>query len=101
MIRATTPTLTFQLPFDVLEFCDKILITLAQDNENIFDKTENDVEINGKEIKLSLTQEETLKFNPNGMVSVQVRVLSKGGEALASNIMYLRVCDVLNEEVLK
>ena len=101
MIRATTPTHEFVLPFDYEQFVGKILITYSQDDEIVVEKTENDIAIVGNSISIKLTQEETAVFKPNKYVKVQVRILTLGGEALASDIISKPVCDVLNDEVLK
>jgi hypothetical protein len=50
---------------------------------------------------VKLTQEETLKFDSVQTVSVQVRVLTVGGDALASDIMRTTADRLLENEVLE
>ena len=49
-----------------------------------------------------LTQEETKRFSakPKNMVDIQVRALTIGGDAMASDKKSISVQDVLNDEVL-
>jgi hypothetical protein len=100
MIRATTPTHTFELPFDYEQFVSKILITYKQGKDIILEKTENDISFSGNTVSFELTQEETNLFNGEMIVDIQVRVLTKGGEALASETWHKTVNDVLNDKVL-
>ena len=100
MIRATTPTHSFELPFDYEQFVGKILITYKQGNNIILEKTENDISFSGNTVSFELTQEETNLFNGEMIVDIQVRVLTKGGEALASDTWHKTVIEVLNDKVL-
>lgn len=99
MIRATTPTHRFTLPFDYAQYVKKILITYSQRGEIVLEKHENDVQIDGNIVSYKLTQEETKLFS-NGDVRIQVRVLTLNNEALASEQYTLPVTNVLNDEVL-
>lgn len=99
MIRATTPTHRFTLPFDYNTYVKKILITYSQSGEIVLEKKENDVQIDGNIVSYTLTQEETKLFS-NGYVSVQVRVLTLNNEALASEKYSMHIDNVLNDEVL-
>ena len=99
MIRATTPTHRFTLPFDYNTYVKKILITYSQSGEIVLEKKENDVQIDGNIVSYKLTQEETKLFS-NGYVSVQVRVLTLNNEALASEKYSMHIDNVLNDEVL-
>lgn len=99
MIRATTPTHRFTLPFDYNTYVKKILITYSQRGVIVLEKHENDVQIDGNIVSYKLTQEETKLFS-NGDVSVQVRVLTLNNEALASEKYSVHIDNVLNDEVL-
>lgn len=99
MIRATTPTHKFILPFDYNTYVKKIAIAYVQNGRTILKKTESDVEVNGSTVSYKLTQEETKRFI-SGNVRVQVRVLTLNNEALASEQYTLPVTNVLNDEVL-
>lgn len=99
MIRATTPTHTFTLPFDYNTFVKKIVITYSQNGEIVLNKTEKDIVVNGNAISVKLTQEDTVKFVADS-VKIQLRVLTLGEDVLVSQIFNETVRDVLNDEVL-
>ena len=85
MIRGTTPTLTFQLPFA----CSQITalnIAFAQKNQIVLEKTLRDCSMDGRTITVRLSEEETLRFNSSQVVELQLR-LACGETKLASNIM--------------
>lgn len=99
MIRATTPTHKFTLPFNYTQYVKKILITYSQKGNIVLEKNENDVQIDGNIVSYKLTQEETKLFS-NGDVRVQVRVLTIDNDALASKEQTVHIDNVLNDEVL-
>ena len=112
MIRATTPKHVFIFETDPSDYA-KILITYVQNGRKIFEKTKDDLTIEETvapcdETKtvysawFRLTQEEAnmFKAGAGNQVSVQVRVLTTSGEALASDKKTFGVQDVLNDEVL-
>lgn len=102
MKRATTPKHTFTLPFSYSEYISKLLITYKQGVQIILTRSEEEVEVeNDREIIVELTQEETKGFSPNIPVLIEIRALTIGGDAIASDIMETRVENVLNDEVLK
>lgn len=100
MIRGTTPTHIFNLPVDTSTL-KEVRITYEQFQRAVIEKTETDVQMEGKTITLTLTQEETLKFKHTSKVRVQLKVLTTTGAALASPIKELSVDEILNEEVLE
>lgn len=100
MYRATTPTHTFELPFDYEQFVDKILITYKQGNDIILEKTETDIEHDKKTVSFQLSQEETNLFSGDSVVRIQVRVLTKGGESIVSEEIQIMAKEVLNDKVL-
>ena len=53
----------------------------------------------GHQISVKLTQEETFLFNPKLHIEAQVRVLTVDGEAMTSDIMRINPYRVLGEEV--
>ena len=105
MIRATTPIHQFIFDTDP-ELFDRILITYAQNGRIVLEKEKEDLtfEEQTEEGKypayVRLTQEETKLFSER-TVNIQVRVLTQGGEALASDKKAIKVEDVLNDEVLE
>ena len=99
MFRATTPTHIFSLPFET-SLLKKILITYKQDDAIILEKTEADCTLDGNDVKIVLTQEETLLFDTENRVFIQLRILTTDGKALASDIESKWAEACLNEEIL-
>lgn len=99
MIRGTTPVHTFTLPLDT-QMVKSIQIIYAQRGEVKLLRGSDDVKMSGNEVTVTLTQEDTLAFDHEQRVEIQVRVLTLGGEALASNVMYVFCERLLSDEVL-
>lgn len=100
MYRATTPTHTFEIPFDA-EIIKDFIITYCQSEKIILEKRLSDCKIDGNIISVKLTQKETNLFDKSINVEMQMRVLTKGGDALASQIISKPCWRVLNDEVLE
>lgn len=99
MIRGTTPTHTFTLPFDT-GTVECVKITYSQRGQVVLTKHRADVELAGNAIITRLTQEDTFRFDCAVDVSIQIRVLTTDGSALASKIMRISVDRCLDNEVL-
>lgn len=99
MIRGTTPTHIFTIPFDTDTIAD-LRISYAQCGKEVVVKTLKDAKLNGATITVDLTQEDTLKFDCSKQVLMQVKVLTLGGEVLSSDIIVVNVGQCLNSEVL-
>ena len=99
MFRATTPTHIFTLPFETNQL-QKIRITYQQCGKTVLQKTEVDCTLTGNEIKVKLTQEETLLFAPDVRVHIQLRVQTTAGQVMASDIEKVLPRACLDEEVL-
>lgn len=104
MIRATTPTHRFIFDQNP-DLFEKILITYAQSGRIVLEKGKDDLTFEEQSEEqypayVQLTQEETNLFRTSP-VTVQVRVLTTGGEVLASEKKTIKVEDVLNDEVLE
>ena len=99
MFRATTPTHIFALPFDT-SLLQEIRITYQQNERTVLQKTEADCTLTENEIKVTLSQEETLLFTSGKRVSIQLRVLTTAGQVMASEIEKVSVKACLDEEVL-
>lgn len=103
MIRGTTPTHRFALPFDPAEM-KELLLTYAQDGAIVLERRGEELSFSGRDgdwaVSHRLTQSESGLFRPGEPVRIQLRVLTQNDEALASEIVTVRVEDVLNDEVL-
>lgn len=101
MRRATTPTHEFELLDLDPTLISKIRITYAQSGKIIVTKNKEDITFEGNVAKVRLTQEETIKFDENKIVKIQIRVLTLGNDAPASEIMKIPCLEVLDDEVMK
>lgn len=99
MIRGTTPKHTFTLPFDTSELED-VRVIYAQDDEVLFKKETADCTLDGNTVSVTLTQEETLKFDASKLAQIQLRVQTKGGDVLSTDVMVSYVGKCLDTEVL-
>lgn len=99
VMRGTTPTHIFNIPFEVSLIAD-LRICYAQDGKELFCKCKDDCTLDGSTISVTLTEEDTFKFECTKQLQVQVRVLALGGEVANSDIITLAVGQCLNKEVL-
>ena len=100
MIRGTTPTLTFKLPFQVSNLAE-YWITISQKYENIaINKTSEDCTADDDTITVILSQEDTLKLIGDKPVYIQIRALTTEDEALATKMWACAVDDILKEGVI-
>ena len=98
--QGTTPTHTFNLPFDI-SLLKIVSIAYAQNRKVLFVKRLPDLEVNGATMSVTLSQADTLQVDPNREVEVQVRVVTHNDEALASDIFTMSAERVLECEVLE
>ena len=99
MIRGTTPTHFFTTNIDASELTS-IMVIYAQGDNELFHKCIEDCTLDGNRFSVQLTQEETLKFDCNQKVQIQIRVLLNDGNAMASRPYVVSVEECLNDEVL-
>jgi len=128
IIRGTTPYHSFVLPLKAEEV-EQLWITYMQNNKVILHKTKDDVtitnvedlideslenasvedlteeELNGSQVVLHLTQEDTLAFTfwpaaEKNIIVIQVRLLTTDGEAYASDPTTERLMGVLKDGVI-
>ena len=97
--RATTPTHSFVLDIDP-SLISKILITYSQNNSEVLSKREDEITLDENVAKVKFSQEDTNLFEAGVGIEIQVRVLTTGGDALASDIFKKSCRQVLNDEVL-
>ena len=125
IIRGTTPYHNFILPI-LVEDIDVVYVTYLQNNEVILDKSSenNDFEITNlsdlenasmeelseeeqqsSQLTLHLSQEDTLQFGfypaaRKNIGVIQIRIVTKDGEAFASMPINERIFGVLHEGVI-
>ena len=86
MIRGTTPTITFNLPFqaNLITNCE---VYFAQDGVMKVVKYKDACEMSGKTLSVKLSQAETLLLDPEIQVEMQVRMVFEDGSVEATNIV--------------
>lgn len=99
MIRGTTPTLEFVLPFDT-SILVNAYVTFEQNGELVLEKTLEDCVCQENMISVKLTQEETLKLTSGSITEIQIRAKTADGDALASNIIRESTGRILKEGVI-
>lgn len=96
MIRGTTPTLEFTLPFNT-NILEEAWITFSQHNTVVLNKKLNECESEDQKLVIKLTQAETLMLDCEYNTEIQVRVRTKEGEALASDIITVSTDRILKD----
>lgn len=99
MIRGTTPTHIFAIPFET-NIISCVRIIYAQNDEVLFEKQTTDCTLTERTISTTLTQEETLLFDSKYLVQIQLRILLNDGSALASKVNYISLEKCLSNEVI-
>lgn len=99
MRRGSTQTLTLNTGIDCTNL-DKLDVSFAQRNKVILSKTLSDCTVDGTNIIVYLSEEDTLKFSSkNNPVQIQMR-FGIGNERFASGIKYINIEGVLKDGVL-
>ena len=97
--RGTNPENTFTLPFELVA-PQQIWLSYAQDDIVLIDKDKSSIVISGAELKVQLTQEDTLKLDHRKPVQVQVRILTADGAAIRSGIKEYSVSKILKDGII-
>lgn len=98
MRQGTTPTIQITINDIDLNEMQNIYVVFEQ-NGYILKKESSDLDIERNVISVLLSQEETLNFK-EGTCNIQLRMITKGGVAIASPIKTTKVYRVLNKEVI-
>ena len=98
MRQGTTPTIVINVNNIDLSELKSVYITFEQDGY-LLRKDMSQIEIEDDEIRITLTQEETLKFK-KGIVNVQLRAITQDGLVIASSIATTTVHRILDKEVI-
>lgn len=99
MIRGTTPTLEFTVPFDTSILAEAWVI-LSQKDKVVLYKQLKDCTCNERKLIVHLTQEETLLLDCKCITEIQIRARTLEGEALASDIMTADTGRILKDGVI-
>ena len=103
MIRGTTPTFLYNLPFSasIIKSAEITIEHVDNFKKVLMTKTLEDCELGEKSISTTLTQEETLQLPASATILVQLRVLTKDNKALATEPEAVKVTKLLAEGVIK
>lgn len=100
MFKGTTPTHTFEVDIDT-DVIKEVKIIYSQRDKEVLVKRTDECTIESGLISTRLSQEDTFLFESNTIVSIQVRVLTTGGDALLSDLIMTSVGKCLDDEVLE
>lgn len=103
MIKGTTPTLHFNLPFSTeLVKTAEIVLEYMDANKSVqIVKGFDECEIGETSIATVLSQEETLQLPAPSIANVQLRILTIDDIALATEIQKVSVKRLLKEDVIE
>lgn len=99
IVQGTTPRHTITLPIPTANVkCARFIY--SQDGQVKVKKATEDITMDGNDVSVRLTQEDTFSFDTDMRVKLIVRVLTDGGDALTSDPVYMAVrgcddCEVL------
>lgn len=97
--RGTTPTQTFELPFNT-SLIREVIISYVQRGKVLFDKRRADCTFEGNIISFRLTQEETFMFDDKHVLTIEMRFIFEDGTVDAANDIITSVDGIYNEEVM-
>lgn len=98
-MRGTTPTHTFNLPLDTA-LLKSVRIIYAYNGSPVLVKNTDQCTLEGNTVSVKLTQEDTLSFKNNVLIDIQLRALTKEGDALRSGVYSRHSGILLDDEVL-
>lgn len=75
-------------------------VTFEQKGETKVERTLEGCEVKGEKLLVTLTQEETLGFDIDDLVRMQVKFIDFDGNVSASQIIQKSCFEILNEEIL-
>lgn len=101
MIRGTTPTFKLRLKDTSIDLtkADNIYVSFSQKSVRLM-KSGEDLEVNGNEVDVYLTQEDSLKF-VDGEVEIQINWTYDDGSRACTNIVTINVSKNLIGRVLE
>lgn len=99
MIRGTTPTLEFTIPFET-SLLAEAWVTLSQGGVEVLNKELEDCTCDTYKLTVRLTQEETLLLDCDCMTDIQLRVRTLTGDALASDVITEYTRRILKDGVI-
>lgn len=99
MIRGTTPTICFKLPFDNEQIAE-CWLTISQRGQEVLTKEKGDITYDGEKYSVKLTQEDTLMLDDDQYAEIQLRIRTASGDAIASRVKQIAVEEILKDGVI-
>lgn len=99
MIRGTTPYFGFSLPLPYDQI-DAGFITFSQNGTVVLDRENDTWIVEDRKASIHLTQEETLSFNADAAVEIQLAIKTTDGEVMRSNIKRTTAERILKNEAI-
>lgn len=97
--RGTTPINIFEVDVDLRDAV-VVWLTYKQNSKIVIHKDKADLEIEENEVRVQLTQEETLALKDSAPVRMQFRARYADDNAIKSNIMQATVEEILEGGVI-
>lgn len=103
MIKGTTPTIRYNLPFQssLIKTAEIVLAYVDSNKQVLIVKDKSVCTLGEDSIEAVLTQEETLQLPAPSTVEVQLRILTVDGTALATVPEKVLVKRLLKEDVIE
>jgi hypothetical protein len=103
MIRGTTPTIRYNLPFQssLIKSAEIVLEYVDANKKVLIEKKTEDCTLQGNSIQAVLTQEETLQIPAPSIVEIQLRVVTTDGTIMATVPEKVAVKRLLKEDVIE
>ena len=103
MIRGTTPTLQYNLPFEtsIIKSAEITIKYVDGLKKVLIKKLLEDCELGERSISAKLTQEETLQFPAPATVLLQLRIVTTDETILATEPCNVTVKKLLAEDVIE
>lgn len=90
-VRGTTPTFKLKFSDEEVDLTQALNVYATFKNLNtVITKTGDDIEVAAKEVDVYLSQEETLSFEADTTVEVQVNWTYAEGRRAASKVKYIK-----------
>lgn len=96
MVKGTTPTFTFTLPFDA-STVEVAYLTFQQGNSVAFEKGMTSATTEGQSISFLVTQKDTLGLADSPDVTIQFRCKTSDGKVYASGLIEVPVVPTLKD----
>ncbi len=95
--QGTTPTLTWDIPYDVAALA-AANVTIQQYGRTLIERSLKDCHCEGKQISVTLTQEETLMLDHRCPAKIQAAVRSVSDTTARTRVDALEIVEALKKE---